>query len=375
MARIVVFGATGYTGRLTAEALVARGEHPVLAARSPGKLEALARELGGLDTAVADVAQPESVRALVQRGDVLVATVGPFMRYGRAAVEAAVTAGAHYIDSTGEPPFIREVFERYGAAAARSGAALLTAMGYDFVPGNLAGALALEQAGPAAVRVDTGYYNVGGGDNGMSGGTRASLAGVLLEPAFAWRDGRIVTERSARRVRTFDVEGRQLPAVSVGASDHFGLPPLAPGLREVNAYLGWFGPMSRPMQVGSALGAAVAAVPGTRALAQRVTARFVRGSTGGPSAEERAQVRSHIVAVAYDHSGRELAEVHVTGVDGYTYTGAILAWSAARAAAGELHGTGALGPVEAFGLRALEQGSAEAGISPQAAWQPASAVS
>src|SRR4051794_36297329 len=110
MTRIVVFGATGYTGRLIAEALVGRGERPVLAGRNAQRLASLAEELGGLETAVADVAQPETCGAMVQRGDVLVATVGPFVRYGRPAVEAAIAAGAHYIDSTGEPTFIREVF-------------------------------------------------------------------------------------------------------------------------------------------------------------------------------------------------------------------------------------------------------------------------
>ena len=146
----------------TAEELIAAGERPVLAGRSAERLASLAAELGGgLETAVADVARPASCGALVERGDVLVATVGPFMRFGRPAVEAAVAAGATYIDSTGEPPFIREVFERYGEAAERADCALMTAMGYDFVPGNLAGALALERAGDAAVRVDTGYFFTG----------------------------------------------------------------------------------------------------------------------------------------------------------------------------------------------------------------------
>src|SRR5215213_5163718 len=189
MARIVVFGATGYTGRLVAEALIARGERPVLAARSHERVAALGAELGGLDTAVADVERRASVRALVERDDVLVATVGPFVRFGRPAVEAAVEAGARYIDSTGEPVFIREVFERYGPGAARTGAALMTAMGWDWVPGNLAGALALERGGEAAVRVDTGYYFTGRA--GMSGGTRATTAAGLGTPGFAWRDGRI----------------------------------------------------------------------------------------------------------------------------------------------------------------------------------------
>src|SRR5215218_4205332 len=150
-ARIVLFGATGYTGRLAAEAMVERGLKPVLAARSKEKLDALATELGGeLDTAVADVADPPSVRALVERGDVLVTTVGPFARWGGPAAAAASDAGACYIDSTGEPAFIREVFERYGPAAEKSGAAMVTAFGYDWVPGNLAGGLALDRAGAPA---------------------------------------------------------------------------------------------------------------------------------------------------------------------------------------------------------------------------------
>jgi short subunit dehydrogenase-like uncharacterized protein len=147
--RIVVFGATGYTGRKTAEALVARGERPVLAGRNPERIASLAGDLGGLETVVADVAQPQTVNGIVERGDVLVATVGPFVRFGRPAVEAAIERGAHYLDSTGEPPFIREVFEHYGPAAARSGVGLLTAMGYDWVPGNGRGVSGRDERGHA----------------------------------------------------------------------------------------------------------------------------------------------------------------------------------------------------------------------------------
>ena len=85
----------------------------------------------------------------------LVTTVGPFARWGAPAAAAATTAGAHYLDSTGEPAFIREVFERYGPAAEQAGIGMLTALGYDWVPGNLAGALALERAGRARRRAWT----------------------------------------------------------------------------------------------------------------------------------------------------------------------------------------------------------------------------
>jgi short subunit dehydrogenase-like uncharacterized protein len=374
--RTVLFGATGYTGRLTAEAMVERGLRPVLAARSRSKLEELAEELGGgpgaLEIAAADVSDPPSVRALVDEGDVLVTTVGPFVRWGTAAAAAATTAGAHYLDSTGEPPFIREVFERFGPAAEKAGCAMLTAFGYDWVPGNLAGGIALERAGESAVRVDVGYFTTGSADAGsISGGTKASLVGAIAAPSFSYSDGRVRAERGAKHVRSFAVGGRELAGISVGSSEHFALPRVAPRLREVNAYLGWFGPASRAMQVMSAGMSVALKVPGAGDLWKAAGEKLVKGSTGGPNEAARSKLGSHVVAIAYDDAGHELSEVHVTGVDGYSFTGRILAWGADRAAAGALKGTGALGPVDGFGLAELTEGCAQAGIAEEP--RPASA--
>jgi short subunit dehydrogenase-like uncharacterized protein len=358
--RIVVFGATGFTGRLTAEALVARGARPVLAARNVERLRALGDELGGLEVAVADVSRPESVRELVETGDVLISTVGPFVRFGDAAAEGAIAAGAHYLDSTGEPPFIRRVFERFGPLARDAGTAMVTAFGYDYVPGNLAGALALREAGDEATRVEVAYFFVPRGT--PTGGTSASSAAAALDPHFAWRDERLQTERAAKRFKTFDVEGRERPAVSVGSSEHFALPRTYPKLREVDAYLGWFGSLSRGLQAVSLAGEAVTKIPGAKGAIDSVLARAVKGSTGGPSEEERSKEVSYIVARATDANGRILAEVRVRGANGYDYTSRLLAWGATTAVERGLNGAGALGPVEAFGLDELEAGSREAGI-------------
>jgi short subunit dehydrogenase-like uncharacterized protein len=362
--RVVLFGATGYTGRLVADAMVQRGMSPVLAARSREPLERMAAELGGLETALADVSEPSSVSALVERGDVLVSTVGPFIKFGAAAVAAAATKGAHYLDSTGEPPFVRQVFERYDPAARESGCGLLTAFGYDYVPGNLAGALALEQAGERAVRVDVGYFFAGrGGPGDLSGGTRISLLGTLTEPSFAYRGSRVRSERGAARWRGFDVEGKRRDAVAMGGSEHFALPRLAPQLREVNAYLGWFGPFSRVAPTFSLVSSAGMKLPGASKLWDVATSKLASGSTGGPGPEQRSKLKSHAVGIAYDARDESLAEVHVGGTDPYSFTGLILAWGAERAAEGGLQGSGALGPADGFGLRALEAGCAEAGLA------------
>jgi short subunit dehydrogenase-like uncharacterized protein len=359
--RIVVFGATGYTGEGTARALVARGARPILAARSAQRLERLAAELGGLETRVADVERPETVRALLQGGDVLVSTVGPFVRWGAPAIEAAIDAGAVYIDSSGEPAFIRRVFEHYGPRAERTGASLLTACAYDWVPGNLAGALALDQAGDAATRVQIAYF--GQGEAGSSGGTEASLMGAVLEPSFAFRGGRLRTERIGARVRKFDLgDSRSRRAISVGGSEHLTLPALHPPLQHVDVLLGMAGAHVRYIPRITALIAATAAVPPAHTALQSVLRRRTKGSTGGPDELARGRTGSTVLAAAYAADGRELSTVRLEGVNSYTFGFDLLAWAASAAATRDLGTAGALGPVAAFGLSELEAGVRAAGI-------------
>ena len=361
--RIVLFGATGYTGRLVAERLAARGARPVLAGRDEARLAPLAERLGGLETVKADALRRNSVFGAVGPGDVLVSTVGPFAKWGDPAVRAAIAApGATYIDSTGEPVFIRRVFQELGGPAERAGTTLMTAMGFDFVPGALAGALALRDAGPEALRVDVGYFSLGLGPGGASAGTRESLVGAALNDNFAFRGGAVRTVRAAERVRSFPVKGKERSAISVGGAEHFTLPAIHPTLLEVNTYLGWFGPLAKPMQAGTLAGTVALRLPGVRTLLQSAGERLV-SLAGAPEAGTTPDSLSWIVAIAYDAAGEPLSEVHVTGTDGYDFTASFIAWAAERSAGGNRPKVaGAVGPVEAFGLDALEQGCAEAGL-------------
>lgn len=359
-ARIVVLGASGFTGRLLAKALVARGLKPVLAGRSPEKIKPLAAELGGLDTASADITDAASVEALVERGDVLATTVGPFARHGQVALDAAIASGAHYVDSTGEADFIRGVFADAGPRAAAAGSALFTAFGYDFVPGNLAAALALRQAGTAATKVDVGYFFKG--DASMSSGTRASAVGGITAPAHLYAHGRLVLLPTGRKLRTFSDRGTHRPAVLFGSTESLALPRSFPQLTHVTNYLGWFGKGSYAL-VPASYAMGLLRFPFMRDRLQHQADKAASVTGRGPSEASRSRQRSVAIAVASDHDGKQLASIRVEGPNGYDLTADLMAWAASELAHGRVEGVGALGPADGFGIDRLVEGCRSAGLA------------
>lgn len=373
MGRIIVFGATGYTGDLTVRRLGADPDacdELVLAGRNESRLEALADEVETsrsvgpkLWVEVADVSSPRSVRDLLRdSSDVLISTVGPFIRWGRPAVDAAVAAGATYLDSTGEPKFIRQLFDEDSARAEKSGARLLTAFGYDYVPGNLAGALAIDDAiksGHAPTRVDVGYFMPGG--VGMSSGTAATGAGIVFEPSYAFSDGKLRVEHAGKNVRSFDLDGKGLQGISVGGTEQFGLPRQLPTLKEVRVFIGATGKFSRPMSVASRGLNALIKIPGVKNGLQTTATKFVKGSRGGPDERERAEIRSVAIAEAYDAEGTRVARVVVSGPSPYDLTADALAWGAMNA--DKIKSVGTLAPTDAFDLATFTAGCASFGLT------------
>jgi hypothetical protein len=374
--RIVLLGSTGFTGQRVLRALLARGQHPTLVGRSGARMAGIAAELGAeLPIVEHDVTSLPAMERLLTADDVVVSTVGPFLKLGLPTVTAAARAGARYVDSNGEAAFVRKVFD-LGPVAAESGATLVSGFGYDFVPGNLAGALALEKAGPRARRVEIGYFMTrsGHGDELQyrstlrdamaltSGGTRATVVATASEPALAFRPrvrgaaAEHFEEPGAKRVRRFEYAGVTRSGASVGGSEHLGLPESYPQLQGVDVYLGWFGPWTRALQIGIRLSAPISRTPAAKALMGRLSERLP-----GAHREPDLDGGSLVLGVARDLGGRELATVALTGPDPYSMTGSLLAWGASYAAAPTAALLpGAHGPVAAFGLDVLRRGAAEA---------------
>ena len=185
---IIVYGATGFTGRLVAEYLVQTGaKRWAMAGRSLTKLQEVRDLIGApadtpLVTANAD--DPASLRALCERTTVVLTTVGPYQLYGNDLVAACADSGTAYVDLCGEPAWMREMIDKHHARAQATGARIVFSCGFDSIPFDL-GVLTLQEAaqerfGRPCPRVK-GRVRVMKG--GFSGGTAASLKATLAAAA------------------------------------------------------------------------------------------------------------------------------------------------------------------------------------------------
>ncbi|WP_371396705.1 trans-acting enoyl reductase family protein [Fretibacter rubidus] len=137
---VVVFGATGFTGRLVAEYLQKEYGADVrwaMAGRSEKKLETVRDEMGvssDIPLITADSEDAASLKSLAERAKVVITTVGPYQLYGEPLVKACVEAGTDYVDLCGEPAWMHDIIEDYAEAAAKTGARIVLSCGFDSVP-------------------------------------------------------------------------------------------------------------------------------------------------------------------------------------------------------------------------------------------------
>lgn len=187
---IIVYGASGFTGRLVAEYMqhqYGRSVNWAMAGRSADKLAAVRDEMG-VDAATpliaANADNADDMAAMAARTKVMITTVGPYQLYGTALVAACVEAGTDYVDLSGEPGWMHEMIGAYDAAAKASGARIVHSCGYDSIPFDL-GVYFLQQA--AQERFGQPCQQVHGRVRAMngelSGGTAASLGATMAAVA------------------------------------------------------------------------------------------------------------------------------------------------------------------------------------------------
>ena len=346
---IVLFGATGFVGTLTAEYLAAHapgGLRWAIAGRGETELRRLRERLPGdadIGVLVADVTDPASLRRLAEHARVVATTVGPYVTYGEELVAACADTGADYLDLTGEPEFVDLMYVRHDARARETGARLVHACGFDSVPHDLGVYFTVRQL-PEGVplRVD-GFVTA---DASFSGGTFASALNQFArgrQLVAAARDRRRHEPRLVgRRATTPAGAPRFAPEVGAWA---LPLPTIDPQIvgRSAKA-LERYGPDFRyrhyaavrrlPVAVGG-----VAAVGALFAAAQLPPARrWLSGRLkpgDGPSAEKRARSWFSLRFVGEGGGRRVLTEVS-GGDPGYDETAKIFAEAALSLALDDL---------------------------------------
>ncbi|HVX70148.1 MAG TPA: NAD(P)H-binding protein [Mycobacteriales bacterium] len=174
MRKIGLLGATGYTGRLTATEFALR-EIPVrLGGRSADRLDRV-DAADGAERVLVDTTDRAALDRFMAGLDIVISTVGPFELLGRPVVDAAVAAGVHYIDSTGEPDFMTWAYETHGGAVT----SVVPACGYDYVPSDCAASVAASMLDGKPERIDIGYSLKG--VKPTRGTARSALGAVLAQ--------------------------------------------------------------------------------------------------------------------------------------------------------------------------------------------------
>jgi short subunit dehydrogenase-like uncharacterized protein len=342
---LVLFGATGFTGRLTAEYL-ARNAPPgcrwALAGRNPTKLAAVRDRLVLIDPALrdlplltADVDEPASMAALAGKAGLVITTVGPYVEHGEPLVAACAAAGTDYVDLTGEPEFVDRMYVEHHARAVETGARIVHACGFDSIPHDLGVLFTVNQLPEGVPLRVRGLVR---SNAALSGGTFASALTAFSRVSHGKRAHaerrRLEPRPEGRRVRTtarpphFDKEAgywvAPLPLIdpqivrrSAAALDRYG-----PDFE----YAHYAAVKRLPRLVGgiAAVGllAAGAQVPPVRRF---LIGRVPQGE--GPSEERRE--RSYFSVRFIGEGGGRTVRTEVRGGDpGYTETAKMLAESA-----------------------------------------------
>ncbi|CAL9652065.1 saccharopine dehydrogenase family protein [Streptomyces sp. enrichment culture] len=338
---VVLFGATGFVGELTAEYLAAHapdGLRWAVAGRSAEKLRRLRDRLpiaADVGVLVADVSDPGSLRELAGHARVVATTVGPYVRYGDALVAACADAGTDCLDLAGEPEFVDLTYVRHHTRARETGARLVHACGFDSVPHDLGVYFTVRQLPEGVPLTVDGFVSV---DAAFSGGTFASALGQFA------RGRQLRAAALERRRRESRPAGRR--AVTPTGAPRFAgevgawalpLPTIDPQVvRRSARALDRYGPDFRyrhyaavrhlPVAVGgaAAVGALVVAaqVPAARRL---LSGRLAPGE--GPSAARRAKSRFSVRFVG-EGGGRRVCTEVSGGDPGYGETAKMFAEAA-----------------------------------------------
>lgn len=308
---VVLYGATGYTGRLIAAELATAGRSCILAGRDAARLIAVRDKLcPNAEVIPVGLGDKEGLERLARRGRVLISAAGPYITMGPPVMQACLAAGTPFLDVTGEQAYLRWAHEQDNAAK-DAGVPVVNAMGFDVVPSDIA-ALISTTAMRDVVSVDLGIY----ASTGFSRGTRNSMAATAGK-GWWFDGGRFRHGPPGRFMRTF-----QFP--EVGEKTGIFIPwgdvvtaPRTTGAQSVRTFFIAGQSTAQRMHRAWPITAVAWKTPLVRHQLKKKAARV----KDGPSDEARAKAKFSILAEATDADGI-IQRGLVTGRDPYGFTAA-----------------------------------------------------
>lgn len=320
--RLMVYGATGYTGQLLVGELLARGVRPLLGGRSRDKLARIAERLD-LDWRVASLDDEESLVAALHEVALVVHAAGPFARTTAPMVRACLRAGAHYLDLSGEAPPIAAL-AALDTEARRRGIMLMPGIGFDVVPSDCLAAHVARRL-PGAVRMAIGISAIGF----VTPGSAKAFLAYAGEPVRVRRGGALVGVPPGTLERHFDYgDGPRLSsAMSWGDT---ATAWYTTGVPDVTTYFESTPPLRAALSACRLFGPVLASRPW-----QAVMRAYADLLPEGPSAAQRASRRTSIVIEAEDAAGRRVVS-RLRGPESYEFTRRIAPRIAVRALGGDL---------------------------------------
>lgn len=306
MTTALLYGATGYTGRLIAGMATAAGLHPVLAGRDRAGVARVAEALG-LPFRVFPLDDPAALRAGLDGIAAVLHCAGPFSRTSRPMASACLAAGAHYLDITGEIAVFEQLAAR-DAEARAAGITLLPGVGFDVVPSDCLAAH-LARRLPGATSLLLGLQ----GSGRLSRGTLTTAIENQHRGGAIRRGGALVAVPAAWRTRRIDFGRGPRTAVTIPWGD-VATAWYSTGIPDIEVYAAVPAPLRRAMRASRHLGWLL----GSRWV-RGLMLRRVQAGPAGPSPGELAQGRSTIWGRVEDPTGRS-AEARVHGPEGYLLT-------------------------------------------------------
>jgi short subunit dehydrogenase-like uncharacterized protein len=351
MADIVLFGATGYTGRLTAHALARRGVNFAIAGRNSSKLEDLASATGDPDIRLAHVGDILGLVKAIEGARVLISCVGPFVELGRTAAAAAIQAGVNYVDSTGEGLFVDLLIREFDAKARSANIAMAPSLGFDEVPADVGVTLATEGMRSPAVTVTYATPTT------ASVGTIRSALGIITAAGWHVRNGNLAELRTGDHERWAPMPPPLGVRRSLSAPLAIGrVAPMHIDFDSLDVYM-TIGSLQRlMMRSGLPLARIALATPLVRSVLSSMLERLPEGPTG-----EARKGRWTVLVEARSREG--FRNVILTGRDFYGLTAELLAAASITMADEKYSPRGVLAPVQAIGLETLQKELIDQGVS------------